>query len=136
MVLVDHDAAIALPISIGPREGAAIAAAQAGIVPERPQTHDLMLTLMETGELVLREVRVTRLENGTFYAVLVLRDGRQIDCRPSDAIALAIRAGVPVRCAETVLAAAGVPVEENDEAEVVEEFRSFLEDVEPEDFSP
>lgn len=134
VVLVTAEEPVALPIAIGPREGAAIASAQAGVIAERPQTHDLLVTLMSLAELRLSRVQITRLEHGTFYAELVMADGRRVDCRPSDGIALAVRVGCPVSCAEQVLSAAGVPVEDEDDSTLVRRFRDFLEDVEPQDF--
>lgn len=145
VVLAPRGRAMVLPIVIGPREGASIATAQAGIVPDRPQTHDLVMTLFDATGLSLDEVRVTRLEAGTFHAELVLSSGVQIDARPSDAIALALRAHCPVLCEDTVIDVAGVVMDEPDAeaepesepqgpGEVVEEFRQFLKTVQPEDF--
>ncbi len=127
---------VVLPIVIGPREGASIATAQAGLVPERPQTHDLFISVLEATGLRLDEVHVTSLEQGTFHAELVLSSGTRVDSRPSDAIALALRARCPVLCEEEVLTTAGVIMDAEDEAEVVADFQAFLEDVEPEDFEP
>jgi bifunctional DNase/RNase len=85
-------------------------------------------------------VEVTELREGTFYAELVLRrdDDRvvRVSSRPSDAIALAARLGTPIYAAEPVLDEAGVVVSEEDEQEeVVEQFREFLQNVNPEDFA-
>ncbi|WP_324653956.1 bifunctional nuclease family protein [Georgenia sp. H159] len=125
---------VVLPIVIGPREGASIATAQAGIVPERPQTHDLFISVLEATGVNLEEIRVTKLEQGTFHAELVLSSGQRLDSRPSDAIALALRARCPVLCDEAVLTTAGVVMDAEDEADVVADFQAFLENVEPEDF--
>lgn len=125
---------VVLPIVIGPREGASIATAQAGIVPERPQTHDLFISVLEATGVSLEEVRVTRLDQGTFHAELVLSSGLHVDSRPSDAIALALRARCRVLCDDAVLTTAGVIMDADDEADIVADFQAFLEDVEPEDF--
>ena len=125
---------VVLPIVIGPREGASIATAQAGIVPERPQTHDLFISLLQATGVSLERVQVTKLEQGTFHAELLLSSGQRVDSRPSDAIALALRARCPVLCDEAVLTTAGVIMDAEDEADVVADFQAFLEDVEPEDF--
>ena len=102
-----------------------------------------MKRLLDTVGATVVRVDVTRLEAGTFYAALGIstRDGHvTLDCRPSDAIALAARVGAPLFVAEAVLADAGVPEdeveteEEEAEEERVEEFRRFLDDVDPEDF--
>jgi bifunctional DNase/RNase len=135
VVLADRGGPVVLPIVIGPREGASIASAQAGIVPERPQTHDLLVSVLTHTGLRLVEVRVTSLQAGTFHAELVLSNGQRIDSRPSDAIALALRAHCPVLCEEEVLTSAGIVMETDDDGEVVEEFRTFLEHVQPEDFA-
>jgi len=135
VVLADKIGPVVLPIVIGPREGAAIATAQAGIVPERPQTHDLMMSLLELMGQQIVEVRVTKLDEGTFFAELVLSSGRIVDARPSDAIALALRASCPVKCAEAVIDSAGVIMEAEEDTKIVEEFRTFLEDLDPEDFA-
>jgi bifunctional DNase/RNase len=127
------DSGVLLPIWIGPNEAAAIAMAQQGVAAPRPLTHDLFVaTLLHLGS-PLREVRIVRLEDGVFYAELVL-DGEPVDARPSDAIALALRAGVPILVADEVLAEAGVEPEPEDQADEVEQFREFLDTVTPQDF--
>jgi hypothetical protein len=132
---------VLLPIWIGPNEAAAIAMALQGVTAPRPLTHDLFVATLRVLGTPLRSVRITRLEEGVFYGELVLGEhgATVVDARPSDAIALALRAGAPVLVAERVLAEAGVPVEPDaaepeDEAEAVERFREFLDSVHPEDF--
>jgi hypothetical protein len=140
IVLVRSPADLLLPIWIGPNEAAAIAMALQGVTPPRPLTHDLFVaTLAVLGE-PLRSARITRLEDGVFYGELVIGEhgGTVVDARPSDAIALALRAGAPVLVADAVLEEAGVPAEDGsegaDETEEVERFREFLDSVEPQDF--
>ena len=77
-------------------------------------------------------MRITELEGGTFYAVLVI-DDTEISARPSDAIALALRVGSDIFCADDVLDAAGIEMPEAEEDEV-EKFREFLDNVDPDDF--
>jgi bifunctional DNase/RNase len=140
IVLVRSPDDLLLPIWIGPNEAAAIAMALQGVNPPRPLTHDLFVSALELLGEPLRSVRITRLEDGVFFGELVLGEhGRTIvDARPSDAIALALRAGAPVLVADAVLGEAGVPVEPDDQAEdeseAVERFREFLDSVEPQDF--
>jgi uncharacterized protein len=133
-----------LPIYIGGPEATAIALALEGEVPPRPLTHDLLRNiLMELGAEIV-QVIITDLQEHTFFAELHLRLGgttHVVSCRPSDAIALAVRAGTPLFASEQVLDEAGrVPepaeVEATDESpdEILEEFRAFIEDVRPEDF--
>ena len=100
-----------LPIWIGPWEANAIAMRLQGVTPERPMTHDLFSqTLAECGVTVKRII-VSDLADDTFRARLLLQiDGREVDldARPSDAIALAVRAGVPIFATDAVLDRAGV----------------------------
>ena len=139
VLLLDAESELVVPILIGPTEAGAIAAAQAGVVPPRPMTHDLLRDLLlAAGEQVVG-VRITRLEEGVFHAEIELGNGRSVDARASDAIAVALRFGVPVRCSAEIVALAGVEVVVSDEPEGdpdedVERFREFLDQVTPEDF--
>ena len=122
-----------LPIWIGAVEATAIAFAQQGVVPPRPLTHDLIKDLLAATGNGLAEVRITEMKDGIFYAVLVFDSGVEVSARPSDSIALALRTGTRIVCADDVLDEAGlaVPAEQEDE---VERFREFLDHVSPEDF--
>ena len=142
IVLVRGPGELLMPIWIGPNEAAAIAMALQGVTAPRPLTHDLFVaTLRELG-VPLRQVRITRLDEGVFYGQLVLGKATEaetvVDARPSDAIALALRAGVSVLVAQEVLAEAGVRSETQeepaDEVEEVQRFREFLDSVTPQDF--
>jgi bifunctional DNase/RNase len=122
-----------LPIWIGAVEATAIAFAQQGVVPPRPLTHDLMKDMLDALGQELAEVQITDMKDGVFFATLVLGSGVEIGARPSDSIALALRTGSRIVCAEEVLDEVGlaVPAEQEDE---VERFREFLDQVTPEDF--
>lgn len=122
-----------LPIWIGAVEATAIAFAQQGVVPPRPLTHDLIKTILDETDNALAEVRITEMQDGVFYALLVFASGLEISARPSDSIALALRTGSRIVCAEEVLEEAGLPVPAEQEDEV-ERFREFLDHVTPEDF--
>lgn len=122
-----------LPIWIGAAEAAAIAFAQQGVVPPRPLTHDLLRDVVEALGQELSEVRITDLRDGVFYADLVFTDGTEVSARPSDAIALALRAGAQILSADSVLEEAGMPIPDEEEDEV-EKFREFLDQISPEDF--
>lgn len=122
-----------LPIWIGAAEATAIAYVQQGVTPPRPLTHDLLRDVVGTLGRTLVEVRITRLEDGVFYAELDLGDGAVVSARPSDAIALALRTGSPILADEAVLDEAGVVIPDEEEDEV-ERFREFLDQVTPEDF--
>lgn len=132
-----HGARRALPIWIGQAEATAILLSLQGIEPPRPMTHDLMKSALEAAGFTVSRVEITRLDGGTFYAALFLRgEDREIaiDARPSDSIALAVRAGCPVFVSEEVFEQAAVEVTEVNEEQEVEAFRDFLEHVDPSDF--
>lgn len=122
-----------LPIWIGAVEASAIAFAQQGTDSPRPLTHELMRDLVTALGDELDEVRIVDVDDGVFFAVLVFASGAQVEARPSDSIALALRAGSRIVCAEDVLDAAGI-TSTREEDEEVEKFREFLDEVEPEDF--
>ena len=122
-----------LPIWIGAVEATAIAFAQQGVVPPRPLTHDLLKDVLDATGNALAEVRITEVTDGIFYATLVLASGVEVSARPSDSIALALRTGSRIVCAEDILDDAGIAVPDEREEEV-EKFREFLDHVTPEDF--
>jgi bifunctional DNase/RNase len=106
-----------LPIIIGAFEAQSIALEMEGIKPPRPLTHDLMKTIIDRLGVTLSEVTVSELRDGTFYAKLSL-DSQEIDSRPSDAIALAVRYGVPIFVSDKVMDEASfVPEAEGEEGE-------------------
>jgi bifunctional DNase/RNase len=123
-----------LPIWIGAVEATAIAFAQQGVVPPRPLTHDLLKDVLDATGNALAEVRITEVNDGIFYATLVLGSGVEVSARPSDSIALALRTGTRIVCAEEILDDAGIAVPDEREEEV-EKFREFLDQVTPEDFA-
>jgi len=122
-----------LPIWIGAVEATAIAFAQQGVVTARPMTHDLLRDVLDALNAKLQAVHITDLREGVFYAELVFDGGVQVSARPSDAIALAMRAQVTIYGEESVLAEAGIAIPDEQEDEV-EKFREFLDTVSPEDF--
>lgn len=127
-----------LPIWIGAVEASAVAFAQQGEPSERPPTHELMRRVVEALGDGLEEVRIVDVVEGVFFAVLHFASGADVDARPSDSIALALRSGARIVCAEDVLDAAGIEATgmegEPDEDEEVAKFREFLDHVDPEDF--
>ena len=131
VLLADAEEKRLLPIWIGPFEANAIALEMQGKVFPRPLTHDLLRTVIETLGYAVTRVSVTRLEGGTFYAELTLEgEGRrlEIDARPSDALALALRTRADIFVAEAVLAENQILAEEVEAAEV-EKFREVLGDL-------
>ena len=129
-----------LPIWIGDQEATSIAIAIQGEQASRPLTHDLMKTLLDAVNVPVERVEVTRIEDGTFFAeiTLAMPEGTLVlDARPSDAVALAVRTDAPLFVAEEVLEASSIPaavVESRAEEAAVDEFKKFLDDVDPEDF--
>lgn len=135
-----------VPIWIGSQEAASISIAVNGEEAPRPLSHDLMQRLLHAVGATLDRVDVTRIEEGTFFAELSVTTTAghlRLDCRPSDAIALACRVGAPLFVAESVIADAGVLEDDGDgedsgpeevAEEKVAEFRRFLDEVDPEDF--
>ena len=115
IVLLDEAGRRILPIWVGEPEARAIAACYLERPVPRPWTHDLMANLLEAAGTALEEVRVETLKEITFYAVVKLRSGdttREVDARPSDAIALALRMNSPIYVAEEVLKEEGLDIPE------------------------
>ena len=129
-----------LPIWIGHPEAAAILMKLQGANTPRPMTHDLFTEMLSQLEARVVRIAVTELRENTFYALITVSvDGSEIeiDSRPSDAIALAVRAEAPIYAADSVIEESAIEFEHEDvnEEEVVEEFKKFLDEVKPDDFS-
>ncbi len=138
VLLKDGTERRALPIWIGQPEAKAILLALEQEKPIRPLTHDLMMNIFQAWEMTLERVVIHSLQDNTYYAVLTVKMGetkKEIDARPSDAIALAVRCDCPIWVLEEVVADASIPVDRDaDEAER-QAFREFLDRIRPEDFS-
>jgi hypothetical protein len=134
VILKDTERERFLPIWIGPWEANAIAMKLQGLTPERPLTHDLFASVLEELGATVREVVIADLADETFHARILLDAGgrlHEIDSRPSDALALAVRTGVRIYAAEAVLDRAGVEADRDDETEEVDDerlsvFREFV----------
>jgi bifunctional DNase/RNase len=129
-----------LPIWIGHPEAAAILMKLQGASTPRPMTHDLLFDMLGELDVACSRVSVTELRENTFYASITLTvNGREveIDSRPSDALALAVRSGAPIFAAEDVIAESAIEFEHEveDTEEVVDKFKEFLDQVTPEDFA-
>lgn len=126
-----------IPIYIGGPEASAIHYALEGIVPERPLTHDLMLSMIgelghQVDKLVLTEVR-----DHTYFAELSLDGGEYtVSCRPSDGVAVAIRAGAQIFAESALVEEVGreVAAEATETEEIIDDFREFINNINPEDF--
>lgn len=141
-----------LPIWIGPAEADAIAVQLQEVAVARPLTHDLLRSIIDDLGAVVNHVLVNDLSNDTFYARIVLDvngESREIDSRPSDAIALAVRAKVPIFADEQVLDKAGVMLDKDgetvqtgargapvdpEEIEKMSAFKDFIESLDLDDF--
>ena len=138
VLLKEADGDRYLPIWIGAVEATAIAFAQQGVTPARPLTHDLLKDVIEALGADLGSVTITDLREGIYYADLQFNSGATVSARPSDAIALAMRTGTTIYAEESVLAEAGVAIpdesEDDEDGDVVERFKEFLDQVSPEDF--
>src|ERR671927_1726338 len=129
-----------LPIWIGHPEAAAILMKLQSHSAPRPMTHDLVADMLEQLGAQVTRIVVTELRENTFYAQITLQqDGSEleIDSRPSDAIALAIRAEAPIFAADRVIEESAIEFEgeEVNEEEIVSEFKRFLDNVSPEEFA-
>jgi bifunctional DNase/RNase len=128
-----------LPIWIGHPEAAAILMKLQGASTPRPMTHDLVTDMLSQLDAQVVKITVTELRDSTFYAqITVQQDGSEIeiDSRPSDAIALAIRAEAPIFVADRVIEESAIEFEgEENEEEIVSEFKQFLENVSPDEFA-
>ena len=129
-----------LPIWIGHPEAAAILMKLQGAQTPRPMTHDLLNDLLDQLDAKCERVSVTELRDNTFYASITISvNGSEIeiDSRPSDAIALAVRCQAPIFAAEEVIDESSIEFEHEveDQEEVVERFKDFLDEVSPEDFA-
>ena len=147
LLLREVGGARTIPITIGAREAESIGWGLDGTPFPRPMTHDLLATVVADLGAEVVAVEIVDVRGGTYYADLVLQKGDEtlrISARPSDAIALAVRVGAGLLADEDLLEAVGVHLVDEDEdeddtvdeGEMVEQFREFLEAVQPEDFAP
>ena len=107
-----------LPIVIGGAEAQSIAIEMENMRPSRPLTHDLFRNTLSVFGMEVTEVVIHRMSEGIFYAQLVVTDGireERIDSRSSDAVAIAVRFGCPIRCSTQVMEAAGVELDATDQ---------------------
>ncbi len=136
VLLKDSSDRRALPIYIGQDQARAIMGAMEHQKPPRPLTHDLMVNVLEAWNMTLEKVIIHSLQKDTFYAALIVQQGevkKEIDSRPSDAIAIALRTNAPIWVMEEVVADASIPVDRDaDEAEQ-QAFLEFVSNLRPED---
>ena len=141
VILKDVAGATVLPIWVGVYEANAIALEIEKVSTPRPMTHDLLSEMLSKLEARVVRIAVTELRENTFYALITVAvNGSEIeiDSRPSDAIALAVRSEAPIFADDSVIEESAIEFEHEDdvnEEQMVEEFKKFLDDVKPEDFS-
>jgi hypothetical protein len=126
-----------LPIWIGPAEASAIAIALEDMEPQRPLTHDLLLSIIEGLRASVQKVVVTELKDSTFYARIFIRgEGgvATVDARPSDSVALALRARAPIFVANAVFEQHGTAPEEPDPEDRAKALREHLRNLDLKDF--
>lgn len=141
LILREKDGPRSLPIIIGPFEAQAIALVLEGLSTPRPLTHDLMKNILEKMDAKIEEVFINDLREGTFYARIIFEEPQlDIDARPSDAVALALRCQVPIYVNSEILDQAGITfsvkppeMEERHEADI---FGTSEEEEEEIDFTP
>lgn len=137
VVLHDLDNRKALPIWIGSAEASAIIRCIEGLVVTRPMTHDLITNLIDKIGYKLDKIEINDVEKETYFATLYLsKDDEHIelDARPSDAIAVAMRAEAPIFVTSNVLLNGSVSTDTAKDQEEAEEFKDFIQNIKPSDF--
>jgi bifunctional DNase/RNase len=145
VILNDSTKRRALPIWIGAPEATAISRALDNHKPERPLTHDLLLNLVTNLGYKVKQIEINELEANTYYATIILLiddpehkldTTRSIDARPSDAIALALRAKAPILVSAQVIADGTIPADYEKDEEEAEAFKTFIDNLKASDFKP
>ena len=137
LLLLDPSTQKVLPTWIGTIEAVSIAYAQEGVLHDRPQTHDLLLNMVEALDGTINEVNISNIEENTYFADIILNtiNGTvTLSARPSDAIALALRSNIPVTVNQDVFETNSIDLI-IDNSNEIEEFKEFIKDIKPEDFS-
>lgn len=138
VVLRDLPERRALMIWIGAPEANAIMLAIENVALARPATHDLFVTALTQLGNKVSSVMVNRMEDNTFFAALKVTNGKnksiELDSRPSDAIAIALRTESPIFVAEEVMASSSIPINPAQEEQDAKDFRDFIQTIKPSDF--
>ena len=139
VVLNDLENRKALPIWIGSAEASAIIRKIENIPSTRPMTHDLFLQISEKSEYKITRVEINDVDDQTYFSTIYmyneeLKKEIQIDSRPSDAIAIALRADVPIFVTTNVLATGLVSTDVEKDEQEAQEFKDFIQDIKPSDF--
>ena len=139
VVLHDTENRRALPIWIGSAEASSIIRKIENLPVTRPMTHDLIISIIEKVGYTISKVEINDVEKETYYAKIILEDkaGKfiEIDSRPSDAIAVAIRVNAPIFVTANVLSNGSVSTDSTRDEEEAQEFKNFVQSIKPSDFS-
>lgn len=139
VVLHDKDNRKALPIWIGSAEASAIIRKIENLTVARPMTHDLIINIIEKTGYNLDRVEINDVEKETYFATLFLKNEDdnviEIDSRPSDAIAVAIRVDAPIFISAKVLSSGSVSTDSAKDEEEAQEFKNFIQSIKPSDFA-
>lgn len=138
VVLHDKDNRKALPIWIGSAEASAIIRKIENLNVSRPMTHDLIINMIEKLGYTLDRIEINDVEKETYYATMFIsdKDGKitEIDSRPSDAIAVAIRVDAPIFVTANVISNGSVSTDSAKDEEEAQEFKQFIQSIKPSDF--
>lgn len=139
VVLHDKDNRKALPIWIGSAEASAIIRKIENLSVTRPMTHDLIINIIEKTGFTLEKIEINDVEKETYYATLYLHNSEtnqsiEIDSRPSDAIAVAIRVDAPIFVTANVISNGSVSTDSAKDEEEAQEFKKFVQSIKPSDF--
>ncbi|MDQ2865889.1 MAG: bifunctional nuclease family protein [Candidatus Eremiobacteraeota bacterium] len=138
VILKDMDGSHYLPILIGPFEATAIALALEGAAVPRPLSHDLMRSIFETLDATLEQVIIHDIRDSTFFAKLVVRcdeELQEIDARPSDGIALALRMKTPIYVSDKIVLEEATSDKKSVDDSEMNRFKKFLDELKPSDFN-
>ena len=139
VVLNDIDNRRALPIWIGSAEASAIIRKIENITSSRPMTHDLFIDIAKQSEFKITKVEINDVDDQTYFSTVYMYNEKlqkeiQIDSRPSDAIAIALRADVPIYVTSNVLMTGAISTDVEKDEEEAREFKDFIKDIKPSDF--
>ena len=139
VVLHDKENRKALPIWIGSAEASAIIRKIENLKVARPMTHDLIIDIIEKSGYNLEKIEINDVEKETYYATLFLTNDEgntiEIDARPSDAIAVAIRIDAPIFVTTNVISNGSVSTDSSKDEEEAQEFKQFVQSIKPSDFA-
>ena len=139
VVLNDVENRRALPIWIGSAEASAIIRKIENIPSSRPMTHDLFIDIANQSDYKITKVEINDVDDQTYFSTVYMYNEKlqkqlEIDSRPSDAIAIALRADVPIYVTANVLAVGVVSTDVEKDEQEAKEFKNFIKDIKPSDF--